>query len=491
MKKTTRNILVMLLILLVVGGGATFLLLTPPSEEENSSSDTSSVSEASAPETVMAREDETVKSITVENEAGTYNLVPYKDETGTIAYAVEGLEDYNIDTAISSAAARSILELSAVKTLEPQDDLAQFGLAEKGNSTITVSYNNGTEPNTLILGDTAAETYGNYVLKDSDDKIYICQNIDTKLLGTKFDYFSKSIYMIENLPAETEGGEVPADILKNVTIKSTAAGDKPIEIKYDTSNISPYLMTSPVKTLSVSERFDNVMLNLEILTADSIVAVKYTDKDLEEYGLKEPDAEVDFTLNNETHSIKVSEKTAENQRYAIVDDTDIIYLLRNDAVSAWAEATVMDLRTPYLWLPNIIDVKKLTVTNDKDSVVFNVTRTKNEETSTEENPIYDLTVENADKLSIDYDNYQKLYMALISLPVLNSTEVPYDKAEPVLSHRFDYINGESDEFVFYKIKDADRYAVEFNGEFCAVVRKSSIDEFIPKIDLTNSNTAIS
>lgn len=149
MKKNVKTLLLMLAVLVVLGGASAALLLTGDgaAEEETSSSTSSAVEE-----TVMDRSTREVASIQIENTSGAYTLVPIEESTETevsetessavsssaeesassetekdVAFTIEGLETYDVNTVNTSSVARSLLSLSASKNLGEKDNLGDYG----------------------------------------------------------------------------------------------------------------------------------------------------------------------------------------------------------------------------------------------------------------------------------------------------------------------------------------------------------------------------
>lgn len=497
MKKTTRNILIMLAVLLVLGGAAAALFLTQPKTGEE---DASSTPVSSAPaETVTDREITEVASISVENQESSFEMIPAESGAGdgsssgdSVEFLLKGYEDYDVDRSAVTASATSLLSLTAAKSLGEQESLGDFGLSGDSAVDVTLKYQDGSSDQ-LVLGSKGGESAGRYVLKDG--RVYIVSGIPENLFGSVFAYFNTDLYTIEDrmtTVVDDEGNETQqqaADMLEKASFSGTNF-PQPIEIKRDDSKVSGYLITTPVTAESGSNAFNEMVEALKSLSASGVEAVGLTDSLLEEYGLSEPFARLEFTLNGDSHTMAVSEKNSDGERYLILDDSDVVYRVAAESVSTWAEATLMGLRMSYVWLPNITDVEKLELTVDgKDVYTYNATRTVNEEKSTETKTSYDLTVKNGAGMDTVYENYQHFYQYLIAVAVLSVDEADYS-GTPALRVEYDYFEDKGADIVEFYPVGTDRYAAVVNGEFNGLVRKSELDQVISLVPALDAGETI-
>ncbi len=187
-------------------------------------------------------------------------------------------------------------------------------------------------------------------------------------------------------------------------------------------------------------------------------------------------------MNGEEHTLAVSAPDEEGVCYLTADDHDVVYEVTQDDVATWAGVDLMDLRMSYIWLPNIQDVRKLTLTVDGDMVYsYDVTKVLNEEKSTDSVPSYDLQVKNAGGEDIDYEVYQDYYQDILSIAVLSAEQDPYSDS-PTLRIEYEYFEKDgSDVIEFFAVEGKDRYAAELNGEFNGLVRKQSVEDLVASL----------
>lgn len=478
MKKTARNIIIMLVILLVLGG-AVFLLTNLPTDagqEESSGSGSSSSVERTA---LFDKEDADIKSVEIKNSEDEFTIIPTQEDS-QVGFTLQGYEGYDFNAVTVASNVRAVLGFTSSKDLGAQENLDAFGLGSSG-ARVTLNYKDGGSDQ-LVLGDTSPETAGRYVLKDGE--VYIINGVPGAFYTSKFSYFSTSVYTIPDMVDVTVDDEgettetVAEDKLDTMTLSGGHFPD-PVSIKPSTKYLSGYGITEPIVAETGNTKFSDLLTSLRSLTASSVVDAGVTDEKLEQYGLAEPDAKLSFTLNGEEHELTVSAKDSSGMRYMLADDNDLVYQVENSTVSGWAEAGLMDLRMSYVWIANIKDVKKLTVTlNGSDVHSFDITREKNEEKSTDTTTEYDLTlIKDAAGNSVEYEAYQPFYQKMIGVAVFMLDEAEYG-GTPAVTLKYEYFNGGTDTVEYYKISGMDRYAAVFNGGYNGQVRGTDLDSMV-------------
>lgn len=507
MKKSLKTLLAMVAVLVVLGGVAVALWITAPETEEV----VSEVSSSTPAEMIIDREAADVASISVECDAGDLTLVPVEEGTETSAssqaesessssevttqsvdFTVEGYEDYDIVTSRVNTSVNSVVGLSATRNLGPQDNLEDFGLTDGGMATVTVTYKDGSSDQ-LVLGDEAGESLGNYLLKDGT--VYVA-SLPSQLYNGPFTYFNTEVYTVADRVADTvSSGDSSASssqetLSDQLTWVRLSGSDFPqtIVIEQNPDKISGYLVTSPVTAESGTTAFTEMVTALKSLSATRVVAAGLTQEKLEQYGLAQPAAQIEFTMNGETHTLAASAPDEEGSRYLVADDLDVVFQLSDSDVSTWADASLMTLRMSYVILPNIQNVEKLTLTVEGDMVYsYDVTKVLNEEKSTESVPAYDLEIKNAAGEAIDYEVYQDYYQELIALAVLSEEEAPHSDS-PTLRVEYQYFdNGGSDVVELYAVDGQDRFTALLNGEFNGLVRKDSVESLIAGLPDLDAN----
>ena len=479
MKKTTKNLLIMAAVLIVLGGAAAALLLLPSGEGEIESSSAPSPQVSTVEmEALTDLSGEDVTAISVKNSEDSFSFVPEGED-----FTLEGYEDYDINSVSVSSSVKVLLSMKPSKALGSRDDLQNFGLAGKDAVQVEIACKDGSVQK-LALGSAAGESAGRYVLKD--DEVYIVSSISDLLYGSKFAYFSTFLYSVADRTqtvTDSNGSistETLSDLLYDITLSGSNFPEE-VNIGYNEDVLSAYLMTSPVRAESGNAALETLISSLKAPSADAVVAAGLTDEVLEEYGLDEPFAKAEFTLNSASHTMTVSGLDADNNRYLLLDDKDVVYRIAQSAVSGWAEANPMKLRMGYIWLANIKDVQQLTLTVEGDMVYrFDITRTLDEERSTEDVPQYDLTIKNAGGNDVVYESYQKFYQNLIGTAVMTIEPADYSDT-PLLRVEYSYFEGAEKNTVEFFLAENDRCVALLDGVFNGVVRKADVDKVIDQL----------
>jgi len=498
MKKKKQYLIIMLVVVLAVLGVAAVMLLNPGETEDNDSSLSSAVESSEPAEEIVSVDAADVKSITITLPYDEYVLLPViaekadtsdGDESSAaaeISFTIEGLEEFILSDSDITTLANGLLSIRSTKSVGEREDLKAFGLIasddmESGDGGVTVAVETGSGTITYKIGATAPESSGRYVVMDGENEVYIA-TVSATVFNKAYDFVSKDLYTVADIiVTDDEGNEtVGADEMASISISGSNYPDA-IEIKSSTS-MSGYAMTMPMKADASPDRMAEIVTALKTVTASSVAKAPYEESDLAEHGLDEPSAKVEYILNGEKHSITLGDRAENGDRYMIADDFGIIYTISDDSVSAWADSNVMTLRSSYILLPNIKNVQTLTLTVDGEKTVFDIERVLNEEKSTEEEPFYDLAITSGGK-EISYDElYQPLYKELISISVLSVDMAEYDNGTPKMTVEYAYFDSSgSDVISFFELADEERYAVELNGEYGGIIRKTSLDNIIETI----------
>jgi hypothetical protein len=501
MKKNVKTLLLMLAVLVVLGGAAAALLLTGDgTAEEETTSSTSSTAE----ETVMDRSTREVASIQIENTSGAYTLVPIEEGTETevsetessavsssteestssetekdVAFTIEGLETYDVNTVNTSSVARSLLSLSASKNLGEKDNLGDYGLEGTGEAKAVIKYQDGTT-DTLVVGSVSAgSTSGRYLLKDGT--VYVVSGLDDNLFAERLSFVNTEIYTVVDRVTETVDSEgsasetVQDDILNSLELSGEAFPDT-IQIQYGDDGI--YRMTKPVSADARTDDFYNIVSALKTLTAEKVAAVGVGAGELSQYGLDAPDAKAVFNMNGEDHTLQVSALQQDGTRYLLADGSDVVYVVSNDLVSAWAETSQLQLRENRIWSREPEDISSLTLTQGEDVTTYTVSRTESEDKSTESITAYDLTVTSSKGGDVTGEDFESFFDSLSHISLLN-TEKADTSGTPWLTVSAKLVDSEEEDTLqFYAVEGEERYAVVLNGSYLGLIKASSLTEVV-------------
>lgn len=477
MKKTTKNIIITLAVLIVLSVAVAVLVLTKPADTDQEDS-TSSSSSVETLDMLVDKEITQIQSVVITNNETkeSMTLIPTKkdkDSEANDTFTIEGWEKEPVLTENVKALAHKFYSITPSKEIGEVENLAEYGLSGDGAFKVIVNCTDGSAE-TLIIGIEAGETYGRYMLYNG--QVYIIP-VSSDLENDKTSFIDKEVYAIaDRTKKDAEGNDVPdTPELQSLKLSGT---NYPQEIHLGAveDDLLTYAITEPIFSGVNSIRAEDLLKQLQKITASGVLAVQATEEQIAECGLDNPTNIAEYELNNEKHTIRLG--TLKNGIYSMmVDDQKIIYQIEEVNVNAWAGSSLFEFRDGFICLANIKNVKTLTIEAADGTDSYNVTRVLNEERSTEEAPFYDLEIEKDGK-EIAYENYQPFYQKLLSVYLLNE-EIREPEGKPVLTIRYEYFEGGQDEISFYEDTAAERrYIVTLNGEPNGVVRASNVDNIL-------------
>lgn len=480
MKSMTKKLLLVAVGVVVLGGAAAALLLTAPEEEDESSSSSTADNTIS----LVSKQEEDIVSMKITNEQGSFTLIPHTEEVETSSTASDGttststatkttylVEELGEDIPINVYATDRVVEygfsLNASKNLGEMDDLSEYGL-DQPKASIEVKFKDGTTYDYDIGNPSGGDGSGYYMCSNGSNNVYIV-TIDDGIFDSSYEFVDKELAVVATDASSVSSG----DGITNIEL-SGSNYPTPITITLDDG----YSMYAG-REMSVDEQAYSALSSaLSAITADGVAYVHPTAEELKACGLDNPAAVVEFTGNEETFKISAGNLTANKQYYVMLDGRDVIYLLDQSSASPWVENSIYNLRSKFVALPMITDVDTLTVSFDGTDNIFHLTRTKNEEQSTEDKIVYDYEVTgNGTPLTYD-NNFKKYYQTIIAVQLLEYTDQkPEGEPEVVLTyHYYDDLNKADDIVKFYRDGDR-RYVVELNGVVEGLVNVNDVEYF--------------
>lgn len=461
-------------IAVVLGGILALLYFTDPAREAAEESSTSSEAENL---TLIEKEENTLKQIDIKGGPQDFTLVASKtqDEEGNeeMAYSIKGYEDYEFNETNLIGAAGNFTSLSYTKEIGGEGDveLSEFGLAP--GVTATATYEDGTTE-TLVIGSEPGESAGRYVLYNG--KVYIC-SINQLYTSTLKDLIEVASWSI---PKQSDESGYEYSYLESMSLSGTNF-PRPIKMVYDFENYD-YEMQEPIRSGGSITFTETLVTALSDFNAGTVEKLAPTEEELEEYGLVTPYADIQFTINGESHSITAGNKVG-NQRYTYVDgNKNVIYLTNTASISAWADTKEEAFRDGYVNIQMITTVNKITVEGGGNKTVIDLARTVDEEKSTDESTVYNYTAKR-DGVDMVYKNVTKFYSELISISILNMQETEVT-GDPLLTITYGYYDGSPDSVLeFYQSAESeDRCIVYIDGVYNSTIRMSSVENIYTALE---------
>lgn len=466
MKSGTRNLVIVASCIVVLGGAAAALALT------GGKSDTA-VSSSSAPTTdLVSKKSSDIVSMSVKNKKGSYTLVPTaakasssvssaSDAEKTVTYSVQGLDGVPIDSSAAEQVIQNGFSLVATQNLGTVSNLAEYGL-KSPQATVEVRFKDGSSYNYKIGSVSAADSTSYYMSGENSNIVYVV-SVDAGILDSVNYFVKKDLLSIQSSSGQNDFTSIRLsgkNYPQPVAIEKTDAGN---------------MLTSPMKAAANEDKVGAMENAFSTVNASSVVKAKPTAQELKTYGLDQPSAVAEFTVNKEAHKLSLGGKS-ESGYYAMLDEIPVVYALSGDSVSTWVQADAFSLRNKLLLLPNIATVKSITGTQGSTVLTLNVARTKDETKSTQDKPAYTYQVTNPGGKKLDYETtYKNFYSELISIELLEAAngKPAGTPSYTVEYHYFDKAG--TDKIEFYKNGDR-RYTAVVNGEVYGNVTSPDVDK---------------
>ncbi len=502
MKKSVKGIIGLSALLLALGGGAAALMLTEPKEGGDSSSST--VSEPEKQVKILIHDDKvtgtdpetgadlkgTIKTVKVKNATDEFYVVQNgKTATGTgIVYTFDGYQDINMDTAMIGTLANNANGLTSEDVIEENcTDVAKFGL-DKPEATVDIEYETGTKFRMLVGNKTPAGD-AKYVMIDGVDTVFTVRLSAVANYSSTFDDFvDKTMLKAPDVYPTVE----------KLTI-SRKDHEKDLVLEYDVpkddnanrgGTSSSHIMTSPTFAYLTVEKATDIITGMFGLYADSIYAVKCTESDIAEAGLKEPYCTVTMECDDgNDYKLLLSEFFDDSEGkscYAMFEGGNMIYVLDSEKAK-WLTTEPIDVASRIFIASYVWNITDLSLDCGGKSYDFDIEQTsepgEDEKLSSKH---FDVTL-NGEKF--DSERYREFYSFLIKANAENfalDEKIPSGEPMAVLEYTDSYLE-KTVKIEFYE-KSAFQALVVVDGESKFNISKSYVETMIENAENLKSDT---
>lgn len=497
MKSSTRNLVIVGAVLVVLGGALTALTLTG-----NKGAGTSSSSESSSSNSInlVSKKTDDIVSMQVTNKKGSYTIVPKAGGVTTstaassssgssssteTAYTVKELDGAPIDSSLVSSVVKLGYSLVASKNIGAVTDLSTYGL-DNPQATVKISFKDNTTYNYNIGSVSPTDATAYYMCAENSKNVYIV-SIDTTMLGDKLAFIPKSLLTITPDTSSSSGsssGSTSNDFTK-ISLSGTNFPKTVDVVKDSTGTLS---ITAPSKYSVDEDNLSSMQTSLATLAATEAVAIQPDAAALKNYGLDNPSAVVSFTVNKKNYKLMAGAKK-DTGRYVMQEGVNVVYLVPNDSVSAWADTNLYKLRSKFVCLPLITDVSDMTVTSGSEVNTFKIARTKDEKNSTQDTPSYTYAVTGNGGKALTYDkNFKNYYQSVIAIQLIEDSD-KQPTGTPAVTVEYKYYDGRKITVQFYSTGDR-RYTAVVDGVVSGLVKASDVDPIIGNTKKMENNELV-
>lgn len=502
---TQKGILILSIIGILLIGSIALILTDPfhwfPEEEvEDPNSDVTEVEDHSV--TIL---DKTKKNTVVVNRVEVTNkedsfTILYNEKEGL--YYLDGYTDILLSVDMTNLLQENTGKLIAIDTISKADNLKDFGL-DKPEATATVTYTDGSQA-VIYVGNATPSKDGYYVRTSQDDKVYIFDTDAVQLFT-----YAKTAYVDVNLitpPTVKSDDENGKAVLKEITYTGK---NYPNSLVMRRSHLTDseelalfsYIIEKPYPR-GTNDATLNALSSFTSLYAEQALILHPTEKEKEALGFNNPLAVITATLAAETgdqsnedesddivyyNSITttITIGSSDNQDYIVmVDGIDAIFVVEKSVFSTIADRTYENSVSTLLFLKNIVEIGKISVTTGGKTYDFVLEHFPNKE-------------DNDAKLKVtvngevhDTLNFRELYQILMSMERYDETDAS-PSGEPELAIKAYYTDGSLYIGTEYYPLDANQCLTKTTEGEVYITRMAHVSHFIDQLNnYLNDETVI-
>lgn len=408
-----------------------------------------------------------IKSIHLENDKGTVDILSSTPKGEATVYTVKGYEDYALQSGVPDqiASASSTIEFSTVAGEDNGDNSSDFGF-DKPRAVATVTYTDNSK-SIITVGDDAPQQAGTYIKFGDGKDIYL---IDSEKAAA-FDFGLTDLMSLTINDAASNTDNSKASSIK------ISGGDIPDEIELvpnDSEKVSAsYRMTSPVECYANEKESSLIEGGIRGLYADSVVMVNPSNTQLVNLGLAESATKLKAVYPDTTVELIGSKPDANGDVNLMLSGGTVVYKLKGTKVP-WVETGYEKLISEYALNPKMVALSGMTLSTGGKDYEFKlssktVLTTDNEGSETESTT----TVVYYNGKEIQTENFSTLFEAA-SLIELSDAKTGNPSGSPSLKITYTYADdGSTDTVEFYPAADSKCLAV-LNGRAEGHSRQSDI-----------------
>ena len=393
--------------------------------------------------------------------------------------------DFPVNQTTLDSAASAIASVDSDRVLEDVDDLSEYGLDSPSNTIKIVTKSDEEDGDdittTLYVGDENSSTSQYYVRKDDDEKtVYL---IDSSCV----EPFTKSL----NDYAQME--DFPAISNTDTITKISVDGDNSYELSKDEDTSTWSVKGSEDEEKADSATVSSLVSSFGSMAYSSLADYKCDDKS--KYGLDKPyatitvdyqeevadddtdeDTKDDTTASGEAAdkqlTILVGNETDDSSRYVMVNDSNEVYMMSTDTLSALtdkSEEDFWDMTVSYVSLNSLGSLK---VNYQGSDYKVNVSR----ETSTDDDGNDTETVTyKLNGSDLDETTFTTFYNKLINMTAQKRLTDKYEPdGDAELTAIFTEEDGDTQKVAYYSY-DTNYYAAVVDNKVY-LVNKMNVKE---------------
>jgi len=480
-KKRLPIVLASLLAVAVLVGGTIAVIKLIPEKKDDET-----VSPSIENIEVLNMKADELKTVTVTNSNGNFELYSEKESSGTGSSSTEvtnwylnGFEKDVVSSSSISQIASAVASISASREVTERT-AADCGLENSAIKAALVT-NDGKEL-TILLGDESPDKSGYYLKLSDSDKIYVVDST----LKTSLDFTALSLADVSSMPIfETDDTNYRTDESGLITFDSLTVSGKnfPNTLLITPNNdnriseFAQFIVASPEER--IAENVDKVFAifnnGLSVIGAYSFDT---SAQSLAATGLDNPDFVATMKIKDKSLTYKF--KLQQDGYYAAVCDGVKLIKKVDPSSIEFINYTTTDFYSSWVCLNSIDDLKTFTFVVGDKTYEFGITANDDEESEEK----YIITI---DGKTIKSSTFQNFYQQCVSLSC-NDYTIQNLSAKPDYSIIFtfkDEIGGK--QTVDFVKSDATRYQFSLNGVDMGRVNSSALNQLVKTLENMYNN----
>lgn len=368
MRSNIKLLIAAAVVLAVLAVTLTVLLLGGKGEEENVPEETTPAQTETVSRLIYDKDPSQIENIRIRNASGEYDIKKYDDDAW---FVPEFVGHTHSTAALVDALDQAATVTSQQVAAEDAEDMSIYGL-DSPRADVTITFSGNSEEKTMHIGSDSPSPGLTYVSFDAEKTVHAVNTSDIDIfLNDKFYFIAKTVYTAKQPKDENDTTDYTK--INSITI-SRKDIDYDIVLEYDirqddldivSGNSSSHIMTSPVRLDLNPDLAYEVLSGVFGLTAAEVAVVSPSEAVMEQFGLADPFAEVNFDIAGENFRFLIGneyydEDGKQTGYLCYADGIDIIYVFSNSSVP-WATVMPMDITmtmitTTYIYTIDTIDV---------------------------------------------------------------------------------------------------------------------------------------
>lgn len=395
----------------------------------------------------------TADKMEIQNTNDSFTFVKKVEKT----YVIEGKEDLPVNNATILSALSNFGSLTADSVVaEDVTSFKQYGLDEPLSK---VTWTKGEETHYIELG-TLASSGGYYMRVDGGNTVYTYNSTNAKYyMSPRMDFYDTKLFdfdeesdasYINHFVIGKKGGDTVDVILQDIT-------DETVD--------SAYLIVEPIEHNFSIEKSSAITELMKTLTSCTVYDDDLSPKNLEKYGLDDPEYTFSFTNVQQVNTAYFGNLSDEGYRYMYADGHDFIYIVDEDDIN------ILQHDIAY-YCENMSYVRSYD-TIDSITISGGGKRYEIDITGTAEDDNMKAYINNK---YVEYENFANLYAHILSIEIKEVGEKQPDD-ELLVTVTIDCNDGTQDVLKYYKQSDVNSF-YELNGKGRLIVSTAKVEQIL-------------